>query len=142
MKATFDNTIKILVNAYLNDTLKHQDCTACAVGNIIKHNNAAVFTGIGAQDTMWLRLIGIRFRSDNERYMYVDIETAERQVEASGYSLKELHRIEKAFENCDPGETTDDWMLNGLMDVVDVLADIHGVDLEVKESAKLLFVKA
>jgi hypothetical protein len=33
-------------------------------------------------------------------------------------------------------------MLNGLMKVVDVLADIHGVDLSVKESAKLQFVKA
>jgi hypothetical protein len=33
-------------------------------------------------------------------------------------------------------------MFNGLMAVVDVLADIHSVDLEKKEAAKALFVKA
>ena len=35
MKATFSNTVDILVKAYLNDTLRHCNCYACAVGNII-----------------------------------------------------------------------------------------------------------
>lgn len=140
MKATFEKTLQILVSAYLNDTLKHKECTACAVGNIIRSNNADVFTGIGVDDTMWLRLIGSKHRG--EKGIFIDLDIAQRQVEASGYTLHELHRIEYAFEECDMGETKDDWMMNGLMAVVDVLADIHGIDLEVKESAKLLFVKA
>lgn len=69
------------------------------------------------------------------------------QVDRTGYSVNELAKIEYAFEtaprNCDyEDHLNDEWMFNGLMAVVDVLADIHGIDLAEKESAKALFVKA
>jgi len=32
--ANFNDTVDILVKAYLNDTLEHGVCSACAVGNI------------------------------------------------------------------------------------------------------------
>jgi hypothetical protein len=35
MKATFENSVDVLVKAYLNDTLEHGQCHACAVGNLI-----------------------------------------------------------------------------------------------------------
>jgi len=58
----------------------------------------------------------------------------------------DLAKIEFAFESaphtCDESdETNAEWMFNGLMAVVDVLAEIHNVNLEVKESAKAMFVK-
>jgi hypothetical protein len=34
MKASFDNTVSILVKAFLEGTLAKGDCDACAVGNI------------------------------------------------------------------------------------------------------------
>jgi len=36
--ASFENTVDILVKAYINDTLEHNNCYACAVGNIVAHN--------------------------------------------------------------------------------------------------------
>ncbi len=42
---------------------------------------------------------------------------------------------------CVVGNLINDWMFNGLMAVVDVLADIHGINLEAKEEAKKLFIK-
>jgi hypothetical protein len=74
MKPTFSNTIDILVKAYLNDTLQHESCSACAVGNLVSHSMA------------------------NHGPM-------------------------------------------GLMAVVEILADIHGVSLEQKQEAISLFKK-
>ena len=36
MKATFSNSVDILVKAYFNDTLRHGNCLACAVGNLMQ----------------------------------------------------------------------------------------------------------
>lgn len=76
-----------------------------------------------------------------------------RQVAMTGYSIKNLKDIEYAFENA-PGDsalngrmsadriTDPEWMFNGLMAVVDVLAEIHDIDLKVREDAKSLFVRS
>ena len=39
MKATFENSVSVLVRAYMNDTLIHGNCFACAVGNLIVDAN-------------------------------------------------------------------------------------------------------
>jgi hypothetical protein len=103
--ATFDNTVSILLKAYLNDELEHDNCAACAVGK-------------------WINLLA-RIRRTK-----------------TGYSVHEIHQIEYAFENAPyQGDDTEEWMFNGLMAVVDVLAEIHGIDLTAKEEAKKLFVR-
>ena len=61
------------------------------------------------------------------------------QAEATGYTIYQLNAIERAFEGVD--ELATDRMFLGLMAVVDVLAEIHGIDLKQREEAKLLFVK-
>lgn len=70
------------------------------------------------------------------------IRAAYLMIDQTGYSEVELAKIEFAFESADEGSTEDENMFNGLMAVVDVLAEIHGVDLTSKEQAKKLFVKA
>jgi hypothetical protein len=134
----FNHTVNVLVQAYFNETLRHCDCSACAVGNIIVANGHALpYNTITA--TQWLKYIlsnvrGIRDTPDDET-------EAIAQISVTGYSPSELSRIEAAFENCPVAITADQHMFNGLMAVVDVLADIHGINLEAKEEAKKLFVK-
>jgi hypothetical protein len=146
MRPTFNQTVNVLVQAYLNDTLEHSNCYACAVGNIIAAANGFKYT---KSDFAFCELTW----DDNHRNaQWYDLVLGTRSKEAidqatsTGYSVEEIIRIEAAFEcvECPTGDimdtTNDQWMYDGLMAVVDVLAEIHGVSLEHKEEAKLLFV--
>jgi hypothetical protein len=151
----FHYTLNVLVKAYLNDTLEHANCSACAVGNIVADslrtndfhvmsptvydwNNvtagfgwAAVFCTVAKDKQL---VFPIQYGND-----------AKKQIDSTGYTWRELARIEKAFESCNPDyaniKDVDAAMFNGLCAVVDVLADIHQIDLSVREEAKKLFVK-
>lgn len=157
-RPTFENTISILVKAYMNDELEHKTCGACAVGNIVA---AAIGTKPKNADNSAMKFDNNNFENNEPAFSgwYTMINggwTLEgyNQVRATGYTISELKEIEYAFENAQgeprevgrsgiwPGKCTDPtWMFNGLMAVVEVLAEIHGVDLNTKESAKLQFVK-
>lgn len=156
MRPTFNQTVDVLVKAYLNNTLMHGNCAACAVGNIIA---SSIGAEVKADEYAWFRK-GVEISpiwdevfcsnspGSQEIYPSEYKGWVKRQIDASGYSWQDLAAIEKAFElnhPCTLEEWTEDIedkaMFNGLMAVVDVLADIHGVDLTVKESAKLLFIK-
>jgi hypothetical protein len=160
MKPSFQQTVDVLVKAYLNDTLEHGVCTACAVGNIIA---ASLGCRVAKDNINWLRggteVIPIwdevfisSYPGRQEIYPDKYKGWAKRQIDASGYTWQQLAMIEKAFETHNSGidlpEDSDDEaivqasMFNGLMAVVDVLAEIYGIDLTSKEQAKLLFVKA
>ena len=100
-------------------------------------------TGIDAQRRAKpgeVLLWGLPYRLDSPEVSSVVwgmVRAADRAIAESGYSVDELARIEFAFESVPLGE---DRMFKGLMAVVDVLSDIHGVDLSVKEESKMLFV--
>lgn len=155
-KQKFHHTISILVNAYMQGTLEHMDCAACAVGNIISASiKAEIYYDEHFRQKMWRRGevriepiwfnlfitpgIGRRQRKWPHKYKgYV-----KKQVDATGYSWQDLAKIEKAFESVSCGDgNKDEWSFNGLMAVVDALAEIHNIDLSERESAKLLFVKS
>jgi hypothetical protein len=133
----FNETVTILVKAYMNDTLEHADCEACAVGNII----AARCPDIYEKDP------GAWFDP-----MHGQKQLAKLQIASTGYSYEDVMKIEHAFENCEKPEHMKDtiwgnwkdpeWMFNGLMAVVDVLCEIHGMNETEKTEAKSLFVKA
>lgn len=132
MRPTFENTVDILVKAYLNDTLQHGNDCACAVGNLICAAN-----GLDPKinwHPKWHKAFrcggGLRYREEGKK-----------EVRSTGYSVTEIIQIEKAFEGADDDGGDDEWMFNGLMAVVDVLASIHNIDLSQKEEAKKLFVK-
>lgn len=161
MRPTFEKTVDILVKAYLNDTLVHGYCAACAVGNIIAHANKIKIT-IDCGAPRW---VGTKMFPEWDEVFYTGAHPtdadaqvivmdgyrggAKEQIDSTGYSVVELAKIEKSFEAHNPSYFIDyptqkdmeQWMFNGLMAVVDVLAEIHGIDLKQREEAKLLFVK-
>jgi hypothetical protein len=143
MKPTFDHSVNDLVNAYLKDELNHMSCRACAVANLMSARGVE----FGRRADAWLKLISNTCRGDSWWMSDEERTEAIRQVNSTGYTIEELNRIEIAFEahsflmSNNENLTEDQRMLDGLMAVVSVLAEIHGVDLEAKEEAKKLFVK-
>jgi hypothetical protein len=159
----FFDTVGILVEAYLNETLMHGECCACAVGNILAAKlNCKVQSRIdflGEWHTYWQRgddevrpLWPLVFTSKTDGSQFQNpksyMGSTKSQIDRSGYTWQELAIIESAFERAahydsegkllnDPEEA----MFNGLMNVVEQLASIHLIDLSTRESAKLLFVK-
>ncbi len=112
-------TVNMLAKAYLNGTLMHANCTACAVGNIV---------GGGRE---WFDVVRI-YRHGEAKYDFPLYWLAEgkKQIESTGYSIAEISVIEKAFESAD--EDADDIVCTvntngflGLMAVVDALDIIH-----------------
>jgi hypothetical protein len=154
----FSHTLNVLVKAYLNDTLEHHDCRACAVTNIIGHDGwNRLFITLQSPDGSTIEqfkakkgsalmpgFIGARVVPINEVSFRVrtHMEEGMKAIEASGYTVDELAKIEYAFESCPKGNNEDEHMFNGLCAVVDVLADIHNIDLHQREESKALFVKA
>lgn len=161
MKAEFDNTVSILVKAWLDGTLLKGHCCACAVGNICATSLGVKVVGIVRPDEtlpLWQQerqASWAGYDEDSAEWRMVFMTTpdglqsidadnyhgqARREIEATGYSWQELARIEFAFETAEYGydEAAE---FAGLMAVVDVLADIHGIDLATAEVAKGLFVK-
>jgi hypothetical protein len=139
----FNHTLNVLVKAYLNGTLEHGQCSACAVGNIVMEScpDARMLLIEG-----W-PLVFVSEGDDKQRLRPGEYKgEAKRQIDATGYTWQELARIEKAFEKHDSFSEDESIiesdMFNGLMAVVDVLAEIHNIDLQHREEAKALFVKA
>jgi hypothetical protein len=153
-KELYDKTISILVKAYLNDTLQHCNCQACAVGNIVAGNlnikliklenrvvsENYIINNPNSDSGLWYDAIGdgkVRVKiSDDILY----------QAKKTGYTPQQLANIELAFETADaPNGIRNDfdplWMYNGLMSVVEVLGQIHEAEKEVTEETKLMFVK-
>lgn len=130
----FNETVGILVKAYLNDTLEHGNCHACAVGNIIAAHCGYKYVKIKN------RFCSVRWKDNpKQRWYHEDIGVYESdQTTATGYSKKDIFNIEAAFECTRFNRNS---MFTGLMAVVDVLAEIHGIDLTQKQSAKELFIK-
>lgn len=109
----FERTIDILVRAYKDDTLRHGNCTACAVGNIIRGCNGEVTCN-------WFYHMSKEVMGYDLGGLYNET-TAIEEIESTGYSIKEIDKIERAFESSIS-------QFDGLMKVVDVL-----ISLEEKE---------
>jgi hypothetical protein len=133
MKPTFEKTVDILVKAYLNDTLVATDCKRCAVGNIISQGNPKY--DFYRHGESWFRALGLNgaFR----HYTWFNHP----DIINTGYTAEDLIRIESAFLDRDGLLPYDADDFDRLMNVVEVLAEIHGVSLEQKNEAKLQFVK-
>lgn len=148
----FNHSVNVLVRAFMNNTLEHTNCYACAVGNLVADANKLDYSKTGFNGGLvahrrnekrvfpmfWLNPIGAPGCIEEE-FVTNDVLL---ECETTGYSVYELALIEKAFEGAEEGKSDDEWMFNGLMAVVDVLADIHGIDLTVREETKKLFVKS
>lgn len=159
----FNRAIAALIKGYMNNTLRKGSCSACAVGNIVVESQNLRFTKskfsshlevIDEHDyTIELRWSDVFITADEVQSVYPDCYTdkAKKEIDSTGYSWKELARIEKAFEqnakinhmsysNYTNSEIDED-QLNGLHAVVDVLCKIEGYDDLVAQENKALFVK-
>ncbi len=133
-KKLYEKTLNILVDAYFNDTLKHANCYACAVGNIIAANLSLSFFRFGN---------AICWNEENNFDWFFHVKKNQitynslRQVRSTGYTSLQLNNIEIAFENA---SKKDDYMFNGLMAVIEVLDQIHeNKDAEITNESKCKF---
>lgn len=154
----FHHSVNVLLKAYLNDTLVHSNCYACAVGNLVADACGYVYakakdfptrqTGLLLHpDTLLWRSVLVEWNNvfmtsegtQHVQHLEFDGE-AKRQIESTGYDWRQLAAIEFVFETANKGKNKDDHMFNGLMAVVDVLAQIHNIDLSTVKETKELFV--
>lgn len=135
----YKRTTDILYQAYFNDTLAHQDCGACAVGNICAGNGIPKIIGNSYAENnfynngAWAEAFTT---GDNYQATWPDAitpgkegykENVAKVINATGYAWTELAKIEYTFEAADKGNNDEDWMFNGLVAVLEVLKDIHQV---------------
>ena len=138
-KEQFDNSIKVLVKAYLKGTLKHTHPCACAVGNLIAGCN---------NYKMVAENNGLYWETEEGQYVYINWMderwndyTQIPQIIATSYTIQEIVRIEKAFEEIDDLRSDADGY-KGLCAVFDVLIDIHKGSDKQLELAKEKLIKA
>jgi len=148
----FDEAIKALVKGYFEESLIRGSCAACAVGNIIANAmNEDIIVTKGVTGSVkdygtwkggfnilesWFTVFGSRGMFGEQYILESNYRGVPReQIDSTGYSYKELARVEKAFES--KGED----MFTGLMAVVDVLCEIEGKSQEEAKEYKEMFVK-
>lgn len=158
----FHHTVGVLVSAYLGDTLIAGSCTACAVGNICaaavndkislyedgnpyresgKSPNwqKAFSTNYSSKASCMVQYFGIAELANAGKTKLAQkySELAMADIAPTGYTPKELARVEYAFEcACRIAGSPKRNVLAGLEAVIDVLADIHDVDLSVADGYK------
>ena len=126
-KELFDKSIGVLVNAYNSGTLEYGQCTSCAVGHLISAANGYVNDCL----RQWINSDGDRVAATWFCAQHFPLslcnmdDTGTKQLESTGYSLKELGMIESAFESTDED---DESLYDGLMNVMETLFDIHEVE--------------
>jgi hypothetical protein len=153
----YNKTVDILVAAYFNDTLVHDDCSACAVGNIIAHHMGCDIVKSEHyhdlfewhRNGQYIRAVWGNVFITNSTYKYQEKDPSwytgsqKEQIDATGYTWQELAKVEFAFETAPKGHSGADWMFNGLMAVVDTLDEIHQNDnTMVAATSKQRFTKA
>lgn len=142
----FDRAIKALVKGFFNETLAKGSCAACAVGNIVAEcidyklnkNSLNAWSSAGLKcNAYWGSVFTTtngKQRLDFDSY----IDQAKENINSTGYTIKELAKIEYAFETNtqitfnkyrthSKKEIMED-QYNGLMAVVDVLCEIEGIN--------------
>lgn len=141
----YRETVDILLDAYNSGTLQKWNCYACAVGNIIAHRLDYKMTRTGkkhpilhwkgfpppwtpdfasvkpdfasVKSDMWIQVcfdgkVNLRFMTPKMK----------EQLDSTGYTVYEIAKIEKAFED---GYN----ILEGLGNVIRVLGKIHKADI-------------
>lgn len=119
----FTDAVNSLVEAFFDGELQAKDCNACAVGNICG----------GSQ---WKEAFCTLYDGHQARYFeHEDFPTnesefeAQQMVESTGYSMREMARVEQTFESVsyDKYNGIED-QHERLMAVLDVLMDIEDID--------------
>lgn len=134
--ALYQRTTDILFQAYFNDTLKHNDCSKCPVALLILAGGGDKFSywwdsyygpnGIEGLEEAWSSVFLTRGPIQTihpENYQGI----AKQIIDSTGYTWQDLAKIEFAFESAPHGMNEDDHVYNGLVAVLEVLKEIHGI---------------
>jgi hypothetical protein len=130
MTERFKRAYDLLVKAYYNEDLMAGECTACAVGNICGGS-----TWVGE-----INALRNRFLMDGVCYgtLYGPQLCEHELIAITGYSVKELHLIERAFEQntkikhhhytVTPKQVILEDQFNGLKAVLEVMLKLDGLE--------------
>ena len=133
----YKRTVDILFQAYFKDELEHQNCYACAVGNLVAANMGYTMMTTKGDMIRFVWKDRIPFWDavfvscgDNEQSRYPDNykEEAKVEIDSTGYRWRELAMIEESFEKAYTYEDNDEEMFNGLCNVLETLKQIHQVE--------------
>lgn len=162
----FNNAISALVKGYLNDTLAKGHCCACAVGNIVAHCSSYDIVKRVREDGSiaidwteynitpeWGKVFLTLDDGKQETHADHYFGEAKFQITSTGYTWRQLARIEFAFERAtkisidqysiSKAQEIDEDQLRGLHAVVDVLCEIEGItDVKEVKEFKEMFVKS
>jgi hypothetical protein len=138
-KELYHRTVSLLLDAYNNGELLHQRCNKCVVGNICAQTEAHLIKGIDNGNWTSVFCSGWGHQTIRLHNMTPDIEEL---INETGYTICELAKIEKAFEQSisDTKEGYTFWVqlknqkqgqFIGLTAVLDVLKEIHETKKEV-----------
>jgi len=116
----YKKTVDILLAAHKNNTLNQGSCRSCAVGNLIYAN---INNTDEWEETDWYRTFIFKVGDISEDR----VKRATDQVKSTGYTIPQIIRIERAFEN------------NEILGVIDVLQAIHETTDEETQTTKNLF---
>lgn len=142
------HSLNVLIRAYFNNTLQAGSCSACAVGNLIANacGYKVVESNIKITPTKtkiclvwnnkngkliypdWNRVFSTRLIFGIfpvQKYMFANYKIFQKEIDSAGYTLKELMKIEFAFEKGYKKLFCSDRMFSGLCAVVKVLDEIH-----------------
>lgn len=143
----FEKAYNALVDSYFNETLAKGTCTACAVGNIVTAalGGEIIPTSIKGrftnttpeQSEYWYHMF---WSSGGKQASYIKDypEDSKKLQKLTGYTARELAKVEFAFENntkirsddyycTDEQEILED-QYNGLVAVVDVLLSLEKME--------------
>ena len=171
----FDVAIASLMKGYMNGTLAKGNCAACAVGNMVAGATGRTIKKSqdfdGEVDFDFVNVIGhinnpswqLVFSTSNrdkrlsrEKRQVIEMQyykdSAQLDIDATGYSIQELADVEWAFEKATKimfhdyhrkrdKRKIDEDQLKGLFAVVDVLCKIEGYDDVMAQEKKDMFVK-
>lgn len=156
----FVKSVDTLVDAYEKGNLQHLSPCNCAVGNLIAYNTGTYRFNdkTGGTEAEWAHLVNaIRdavmiepssekisehwiFSKADKYNRTKDLSAAYNQIYLSGYSASEVEKIESAFEKVIVGECgigisdrkaeRTDEPLDGLLNAIKVLGEIHGIPEE------------
>lgn len=143
-KELFYHSVNVLQKAYFNGTLEHQNCYACAVGNLVAAGMGIGFEAcdqdsIASHTVVWEGREGKYYTYKQNSYLpnsptwFNEIRSRvneSSQYKFTGYERRECFQIEETFESaeCDPDG------FEGLCAVVDLLMQIHEFDKEEKDA--------
>lgn len=144
-ESLYRKTVDILYDAYFNDTLQHNNCFACAVGNLVATNMGFKFIkaprghfykGFIPNAIVWDIELDAMVEDTATYYCNYDILYSKampkriiNQIESTGYTIYQLSDIECAFESANRyTKSNDKDMFKGLVAVLEVLKEIHEVE--------------